>query len=32
VAKEVAEAETQPPVSPAHILEIEDEMTDIEMY
>jgi hypothetical protein len=32
VAKEVAEVEAQPPVSPPHIFEIEDEVTDTEMY
>jgi hypothetical protein len=32
VAKEIAEAEAQPPVSPPRIFEIEDEATDIEMY
>jgi len=31
-AKEVAEAEAQPPVSPPRIFEIEDEATDTEMY
>ena len=32
VAKEVAEAEAQPPVSPPRIFEIEDEATDHEMF
>jgi hypothetical protein len=32
VAKEVAEVEAQPPVSPSRIFEIEDEATDTEMY
>jgi hypothetical protein len=32
VAKEVAEAEAQPPVSPPRIFEIEDEASDTEMY
>jgi hypothetical protein len=32
VAKEVAEAEAQAPVSPPRIFEIEDEATDTEMY
>jgi hypothetical protein len=32
VAKEVAEAEAQPPVSPSRIFEIEDEVTHTEMY
>jgi hypothetical protein len=31
-AKEVAEAEAQPPVSPASIFEIDDEASDTEMY
>jgi hypothetical protein len=31
-AKEVAEAEAQPPVSPPRIFEIEDEASDTEMY
>jgi hypothetical protein len=32
MAKEVAKAEAQPPVSPLRIFEIEDEATDTEMY